>query len=113
MVSSDRNWKTEFFFVSGFWTGHPIEVSRDTFAPYTGELGNLRPKGMFMFCFVVLSVFVFCLQSSNLVSSSHLKKKKAIRRPSLSKFHHDHVHRARLHADKNFHSLVNLQRLAM
>ena len=61
LVSSDRNWKTEFFFVSGFWTGHPIEVSRDTFAPYTGELGNLHPEGMFMFCFVVLSVFVFLL----------------------------------------------------
>ena len=61
LVSSDRNWKTEFFFVSGFWSGHPVEVGRDTFAPYTGELGNLHPEGMFMFCFVVLSVFVFLL----------------------------------------------------
>ena len=34
----------------------------------------------------------------------------AVRRPSLSKFHRDHVHKARL--DRNFHSLVNLQRLA-
>ena len=40
LVSSYGNWKTEFFFVSGFWSGHPVEVGRDTFAPYTGELGN-------------------------------------------------------------------------
>ena len=33
-------------------------------------------------------------------------------RPSLSKFHCDHVHRACLHADRSFHSLVTLQRLA-
>ena len=115
LVSFDRNWKTEFFFVFRFWSGHLVEVGRDTFAPYTGELGNLRPKGMFMFCFVVLSVFVFCLQSSNLISSSHFfffLKKEAIRGPSLSKFHLDHVHRASLHADRNFHSLVNLQHLA-
>ena len=64
-VSSDRNQKTEFFFVSSFQSGHPVKVGRDTFAPQTGELGNLRPEGMFMFCFIVLSVFVFCLQSSN------------------------------------------------
>ena len=69
LVSSDRNWKTEFFFVSGFWSGHPVEVGRDTFAPYTGELGNLRLEGMFMFCFIILSVFVFYLQSPNLISS--------------------------------------------
>ena len=24
IVSSDRNWKTEFFFVSGFWVGRPL-----------------------------------------------------------------------------------------
>ena len=40
LVSSYGNWKTEFFFVSGFWSGHPVEVGRDTFAPNTGELGN-------------------------------------------------------------------------
>ena len=54
LVTSDRNWKTEFFFVSGFWARHPIEVDRDPFPPYTGELGNLRPKGMF-----VLTLFSF------------------------------------------------------
>ena len=57
LVTSDGNWKTKFFFVSGFWFGHLIEVGRDPFAPYTGELGNLRPEGMF--CFVLLC-FCFC-----------------------------------------------------
>ena len=46
LVTSDRNWKTEFFFVSGFWAGRPIEVDRDPFSPYTGELRNLRREGM-------------------------------------------------------------------
>ena len=46
LVTSDRNWKTKFFFVLGFWAGCPIEVDRDPFPPYTGELGNLRPEGM-------------------------------------------------------------------
>ena len=46
LVTSDRNWKMEFFFVSGFWAGRPIEVDRDPFPPYIGELGNLRPEGM-------------------------------------------------------------------
>ena len=55
LVTSDRNWKTEFFFISGFWSGHPVEVGRDTFTPYTGELGNLRPEGML--CFTLLFVF--------------------------------------------------------
>ena len=60
LPSSDRNWKTEFFFVSGFWAGHPVEVGRDSFAPYTGEIGNLRPEGMlcsssflFLFCYIL------------------------------------------------------------
>ena len=35
----------------------------------------------------------------------------AVKRPSLSKFHRDRVHRARLHADRNFRSLVTLRRL--
>ena len=46
LVTSDRNWKTKFFFVSGFWAGHPTEVNRDPFPPYTGELGNLHLEGM-------------------------------------------------------------------
>ena len=47
LPTSDRNWKTEFFFVSGFWARKPVEVGKDPFAPYTGELGNLHPEGMF------------------------------------------------------------------
>ena len=46
LVTSDRSWKTEFFFVSGLWAGRPADVGRDPFPPYTGELGNLRPEGM-------------------------------------------------------------------
>ena len=57
LVSSDRNWKTEFFFVSGFWVKNLVEVGRDTFAPYTSELGNLRSEGMFFFMYY----FFFCL----------------------------------------------------
>ena len=55
LVTLDRNWKTEFFFVSSFWAGHPVEVGRDPFAPYTGELGNLCPEGTLM---VVILLFV-------------------------------------------------------
>ncbi|XP_030963459.1 uncharacterized protein LOC115984578 [Quercus lobata] len=80
LASSDRKWKTEFIFVSGFWAGNPVDVGRDPFPPYTGELGNLRPE--------------------------------AAKRPSLSKFHRDRVHRARLHTDRSFRSLVTLRRLA-
>ncbi|XP_075657287.1 uncharacterized protein LOC142627331 [Castanea sativa] len=79
LVTSNRSWKTEFFFVSGFWAGHPVEVSMDPFAPYTGELGNLRPEG--------------------------------VRRPSLNKFYLGRVQKARLHPERDFHSLVTLQRL--
>ena len=46
LVTLNRNWKTKFFFVSGFWAGRPIEVDRDPFPPYTRELGNLRLEGM-------------------------------------------------------------------
>ena len=35
LVTSDRNWKTEFFFVSSFWFGHPVEVGRDPFTLYS------------------------------------------------------------------------------
>ena len=36
----------------------------------------------------------------------------AVERPSLSKLHRDRAHRARLHIDRDFQSLVNLRRLA-
>ena len=29
LVTSDRSWKTEFFFVTGFWARRPIEVEKD------------------------------------------------------------------------------------
>ena len=35
-----------------------------------------------------------------------------VKRPSLSKFHCDRVRRARLHTERDFHSLVTLRRLA-
>ena len=44
LVTSDRNWKTEFFFVSGFWSGHPVEVGRDPFALYTSHLLTICPN---------------------------------------------------------------------
>ena len=65
LVTSDRNWKTEFFFVSSFWARRPIEVGQDPFPLYTGELGNLRPKGMLI---DVTSLFVvFILVGSYLI----------------------------------------------
>ena len=57
LVTSDRNWKTEFFFVSGFWAGRPIEVDRDPFPLYSGELGNLRPEGMCFNLSLVSNIF--------------------------------------------------------
>ena len=46
LASSDRRWKMEYIFVSGFLAGNPMDVGRDPFPPYTGDLGNLRPEGM-------------------------------------------------------------------
>ena len=57
LVLSDKNWKTKFIFVSGFWAGHLVDIGRDTFAPYTGDLGNLRPESMplpFFLYFVII-----------------------------------------------------------
>ena len=51
LASSNRNWKTEFIFVSGFWAGNPVDVGRDLFTPYTGDLGNLRLEGIHSFFF--------------------------------------------------------------
>ena len=42
----DRRWKTEFFSVSGYWVCDPVEVGKDTFPSYTGEMGRLRSEGM-------------------------------------------------------------------
>ena len=65
LVTSDKNWKTEFFFVSGFWSRHPVEICRDPFAHYTGELGNLHPKGMFyLFIYYYYLFFIVFLSFS-------------------------------------------------
>ena len=45
LASSDRKCKTEFFFVSGFWAGNPMDVGRDMFGRYAEDLGNLRLEG--------------------------------------------------------------------
>ena len=60
LVISDRNWKMEFFFVSGFWARHPIKVGRDPFAPYIGELGNLCPEDMFIIIIIII-LFLFII----------------------------------------------------
>ena len=39
----------EFFFVSGFWARNLVEVGRDSFPPYIGEMGYLHPEGMLLF----------------------------------------------------------------
>ena len=59
LFTSNRNWKTEFFFVSNFWARNPIEVARDSFPPYTSELGSLRPEGMLLF-YSTFSIF-YCI----------------------------------------------------
>ena len=62
LASSDRNWKSKFIFVSGFWAGNPMDVGRDPFAPYSGDLGNLRPEGMSLPFFFFLFYFIlFCI----------------------------------------------------
>ena len=39
----------EFFFILGFWVGNPVEVGRDSFPSYTGEMGHLHLEGMLFF----------------------------------------------------------------
>ena len=72
LVTSDINWKTKFFFVSGFWARCPIEVDKDPFPPYTGELGNLRLEGMLILTlsFIFFILICSCLKILTLDSSS-------------------------------------------
>ena len=56
LLISDRNWNTEFFFISSFWVGNPVEVGKDPFAPYTRDLRNLRPEGIFL-SYSIFSIF--------------------------------------------------------
>ena len=60
LASSDRKWKTEFFFIFGIWTGNPMDVGRDTFGHYAGDRGNLRPKGKSL-CFPPLPFYLLLL----------------------------------------------------
>ena len=57
LASSDRNLKIEFISVSGFWVGNLVDVGRDPFAPYSGDLGNLRPEDTSLPFFIFLFSF--------------------------------------------------------
>lgn len=46
LPSFDWRWKIEFFFVSGFRAGNPVEVGKDPFPPCTSEMGHLHLEGM-------------------------------------------------------------------
>ena len=60
LASSNRNWKTEFIFISAFWARSPVDVGRDPFTPYSGDLGNLRPEGTPLpFFFFLFSLFLY------------------------------------------------------
>ena len=121
LVSSERNWKMEFFFISGFWVGNLAEVGRYTFAPYTRDLGNLRLEGMplppplFSLSFFFYFLFIYLFLSfvyERLTFLFFFFFLIAVGRPSLSKFYCDRVHTAHLYVDRSFHSLVTLQHLA-
>ena len=57
---SDRRWKTEFFFTLRFWAENLVKVGRDPFPHYTGEKGNLRLEGMYLFitCFIFFVISI-------------------------------------------------------
>ena len=57
LASSYRNWKKGFIFVSSFWLGNPVDVGKDPFAPYSRDLGNLRPEGTSLPFFIFLFSF--------------------------------------------------------
>ena len=59
LPSSDRRWKTKIFFVSRFWVGNPVEVAKDPFPPYTGEMVHLHPEGMLLFIDCLTSFVIF------------------------------------------------------
>ena len=109
LLMSDRNWKTKFFFVSGFWAENPVEVGRDPFPPYTGEIGNLCLEGMLPFD-SISSIF-YCIRLTPFFFF-FFSFFTAIRRPSLSKFYLECIQQVHLFTNRSFHSLVTLQRLA-
>ena len=59
LPTSDRRFKTKFFFVSRFWAGNLVEVGRDPFPPYIGEMGDLHPEGMILFTARFTSFVIF------------------------------------------------------
>ena len=59
LASSNRNWKTEFIFVSIFWAGNPVDVGNDPYAPYSRDLRNLRPESTSLPFFSSLSFILF------------------------------------------------------
>ena len=67
LASFDRNWKNEFFFVSGFWARNPVDVGRDTFGRCTGDLRNLHPEGKSLPPF-----FLFLFSFIHVLTSSYL-----------------------------------------
>ena len=90
-----------------------MEVGRDTFALYTGELQNLHPECMpFPFSSFFFLYFLFIYVRLTFIIIIIIFYFIAIGQPSLSKFYRDRVHRAHLYVDRSFHSLVTLQRLA-
>ena len=65
LASSDRNWKKGFIFVSSFWLGNPVDVGKDPFAPYSGDLVDLRPEGTSLPFFFFLCLSFYFLFVSN------------------------------------------------
>ena len=96
-----------------------MDIGRDPFAPYSRDLGNLRPEGtslpfllslhLFFYLFIYFYFYVYIYIYFKLLPITCFT---CVKRPSLSKFHRDRVHRARLHAERDLHSLVTLRRLA-
>ena len=94
--SSDRRWKTKFFFVFGCWARNLIEVGRDTFLPYTSEIGC--SQGMLLTfvlscvsCYLCLTIIIFF---------------SVVAYPLLRKFYLNCIQQARSFVDRTFHSLV-------
>ena len=72
LASSDRNWKSKFIFVSGFWAGNLVDVGRDPFTPYSGDLGNLCPEGMSLPFFLLSLHFFVYIYTCFLTLAYHL-----------------------------------------
>lgn len=98
-------WKSEFFFIYGFWIGDPIEVGRDAFPSLDDVWGHPYPTGMHFFFSCICIHIIF---SSDMLFCSFL----ALVRLVLDDFFEARVHRASIFMKRYFHSLVTLHRLA-